>query len=120
VFALVQPRLAGLRHEVALAVALDRRAGLIAVLEVARGGQDAVALEPRDVLGPLLRVGAAGFVLVHNHPSGDARPSHNDVEITRHLARAGELVGLPLIDHLVIGAACFRSLAEELAMEVVE
>ncbi|MCP3963407.1 MAG: JAB domain-containing protein [bacterium] len=61
------------------------------------------ALEPRGILSAGLLLNAAGFILAHNHPSGDPSPSPEDQAVTRRMAEAGEVVGVKLIDHLVLG-----------------
>lgn len=81
---------------------LNRRRELIAEEVVARGGPDGVVTEPRQVLARALEVGATGLILVHNHPSGDSRPSAADRRFTRLLATAGECLGIRLHDHLVV------------------
>ena len=101
---LYSDRLADLDYEVVLALAVDGRNQLRQELEVARGGAHGAALLPRDVLRPLIRAGASAAILVHNHPSGDPRPSVEDVHMTRELARAAAIVGIELLDHVVIGA----------------
>lgn len=97
-------RLGGLVNEVMLAVALDGRNHAIAELEIAVGGAHGLCVTARDILRPLIRAGASAFVLVHNHPSGDPTPSVEDVAMTRAIAAAAELVGIPLVDHVVVGA----------------
>ncbi len=69
----------------------------------------------RDVLSPALRDGASAIVLVHNHPSGDPTPSPEDIAMTRAVRSAGELVGIPLIDHVVVARGGASSLSECLA-----
>jgi DNA repair protein RadC len=116
IFHLVAPRLAGLQQEVFLVVGLDIRNQLLEVLEVGRGSVNGVEVHPREVFRPLVRMAAAGGVLVHNHPSGDPTPSPEDHELTRRLHAVGQLVGIPIIDHVVIGSHSFRSLAESLGI----
>ena len=96
--------LGSLMHEVVLALALDGRNHLLQELEVARGGIHGAALTPTDVFRPLIRADARAFVLLHNHPSGDPTPSHEDVVMTRAVAHVGEIVGIPLLDHVIVGA----------------
>lgn len=96
-------RLGGLDHEVVLALAVDGRNHLIQEFEVASGGRHGAAVTPADVLRPLIRAGASALLLLHNHPSGDATPSHEDIVMTKALSAAGTLVGIPLLDHVVIG-----------------
>jgi len=98
-----EQRLGGTAHEVVLALALDRRHHLLAEIELARGGLHGAALTAPDVLRPLIRVGASAFILIHNHPSGDPTPSADDIAMTGAVGIAGEMVGLPLADHLIIG-----------------
>ena len=105
VFRLVAPRVAGLQQEVFLALGVDIRSGLLDVVEVARGTVNGVEVHPREVFRPLIRMAAAGAVLVHNHPSGDPTPSHEDVELTRRLRAVGEVLGIPVIDHVVVERA---------------
>jgi DNA repair protein RadC len=109
---LVAPRLAGLAQEVFLAIGVDIRNGLLDVVEVARGSVNSVEVHPREVFRPLLRMAAAGGVLVHNHPSGDPTPSPDDIDLTRRLREVGQLIGIPIIDHVVIGDHSFRSIVD--------
>jgi DNA repair protein RadC len=107
-------RLGGLMHEVMFAVALDGKCHFLAEVEIATGGAHSLAVRPRDVLRPLLRGGASTFVLVHNHPSGDPTPSPEDLRMTRVVADCADAIGVPMIDHLIIGArgGGYRSLLE--------
>ena len=70
---------------------------------VSTGTLSASLVHPREVLGPALRAGAAGLILVHNHPSGDPTPSREDLRLTRQLADGARLLDLRLHDHLIIG-----------------
>jgi DNA repair protein RadC len=117
VYRCVAPRLAGLSQEVFLAIGVDVRNGLLDIVEVARGSVAHVEVHPREVFRPLIRMAAAGGVLVHNHPSGDPAPSSNDRELTRHLREVGRLLGIPIIDHVVVGDRSFRSIAEWMGTE---
>jgi DNA repair protein RadC len=64
------------------------------------------------VFRPLIRCAAAAAIVAHNHPSGDPTPSPEDYALTRRLRAVGDLVGIPLLDHVVIGAADYASIAE--------
>ena len=112
VFECVRARLAGLAQEVFLVIGVDIRNGLLDIVEVARGSVAGVEVHPREVFRPLIRMAAAGGVLVHNHPSGDPTPSPEDVALTRRLRQVGELLGVPIIDHVVTGDNAFRSVDE--------
>jgi DNA repair protein RadC len=73
-------------------------------------------VHPREVFRPAIRNAAAAIVLVHNHPSGDPSPSRDDVEITRRLLRAGELLGIPVLDHVIVAGRRYVSLRREQLM----
>jgi DNA repair protein RadC len=118
VFRIVGPRVAGLQQEVFISIGVDIRNGLLDIVEVARGTVHAVEVHPREVFRPLIRMAAAGGVVVHNHPSGDPTPSREDIELTRRLRAAGDVLGLPIIDHVVIADGGFSSIAEWLGTEL--
>jgi DNA repair protein RadC len=103
VFAVLQRRLARRRQERFLVVALDARNRIIRHHVVALGSLAVCVVHPREVFGPVIRDRAAAVILVHNHPSGDPTPSPEDVELTDRLAKAGQLLGITVLDHLVIG-----------------
>jgi DNA repair protein RadC len=118
VFRVVLPRIAGLPQEVFIVLGLDIRNGLLDVVEVARGTVHGVEVHPREVFRPLVRMAAAGAVVVHNHPSGEPTPSQEDIELTRRLRAVGELIGIPVVDHVVVSDTGFRSVAEFLGTEL--
>lgn len=97
-------RFAAPGQEIMGALYLDSRNRLMGEQEVYRGTLNRAAVEPRAVLKEGLLRDAAGFVLFHTHPSGDPSPSAEDLAFTRRLAQSGELIGVRLIDHLIIGA----------------
>ena len=107
-----RPRLASLDHEEVWLLMLDGRNGLKSVARIAQGGLHGCALTPRDVLRPALRDGASAVILVHNHPSGEPTPSGEDVEMTRAVVAACEVVGVPLLDHVVVARGGASSLLE--------
>jgi DNA repair protein RadC len=76
------------------------------------GGLSSVEVHPREVYRRAVEVGAAAVVAVHNHPSGDPTPSHEDRRLTRRLEEAGHVLGIPLLDHVVIGRGRHVSLRE--------
>jgi len=118
IFRICAPRVAGLQQEVFIVVGVDIRNGLLDVVEVARGSVHTVEVHPREVFRPLVRMAAAGGVVVHNHPSGDPTPSLDDIALTRRLREAGSLLGVPIIDHVVIGDGVYRSIAEHMGTEL--
>ena len=80
--------------------------------QVSVGTQSASLVHPREVLGPALREGACSVILIHNHPSGDPEPSDEDRDLTRRLEAVGELVGIRVLDHVVVGHDRYVSVLE--------
>jgi DNA repair protein RadC len=112
VFERLHPRIAGLVQEVFVVLALDVRNVVLEEIEVARGCLTGVEVHPREVFRPLIRCAAASAIVAHNHPSGDPRPSPEDVALTARLRNVGELVGIPLLDHVIVTAGGFESMAD--------
>lgn len=110
---MLEPGLRGRREEELHALFLDRRRRPVARRRLTRGSDSYTVVDPRHVYRVAVGVGASAVILAHNHPSGDPSPSPQDRRITDRVARAGQVLGIPLLDHLVIGAGTFRSLAEE-------
>ena len=100
-------RFAGLRKEVFVVVLLDAKNRPMRVEEVSVGCLTWSVVHPREVFVPAVREGAAAVIVAHNHPSGDPEPSRQDLEVTDRLHRAGALLGIPLLDHLILaGERC--------------
>jgi len=85
-------------------VLLDTRYRLIAVREVSKGTLNESLAHPREIFKPAITFSAYAIVVVHNHPSGDPRPSEADIPLTRKLAEAAQLLQISLLDHVIIGA----------------
>ena len=101
---LVAPLVECLDHEQFFVLPLNRKNRLIGrPRTVSVGTVDSSLAHPREVYRECVRVSASGVIVVHNHPSGDSTPSHEDVTITRRLIDAGKLLRIPLLDHLVLG-----------------
>ncbi len=111
--AIVRPHLLEKPQEHVVALLLDVRHRLIRLHPVAVGSLSASLVHPREVFRPAIAAGAAAMLLAHNHPSGDPEPSAADVELTRRLQDAGELVGIPVVDHLIIATGGVVSLRAE-------
>jgi DNA repair protein RadC len=105
-------RLAGAVVEEFWVLALDVRHRLQFELCAARGSLTGVEVHPRDVFRPLIREAAAAAIFCHNHPSGDPSPSRQDIELTTRLREVGELCGIVVLDHVVVAADGYTSLAE--------
>ena len=103
VVALVAPQLRGCDREHFWALALNTKNQLIRTLEVSIGSLNASIVHPRELFKEAVRASAASIVVVHNHPSGDATPSGADIQLTRRLVKAGDVLGIEVLDHVVIG-----------------
>lgn len=97
------PQLAWLRHERLLVALVDTRLRHAGTVEISTGTLNETSGHPREVLRPVITRGAYGFVLIHNHPSGDPTPSRADDKFTRRLIEAAELLQLRFLDHLIVG-----------------
>lgn len=97
------PRLRDLPQEEFHALLLNTRHRVVREVAVTRGILDASLIHPREVFRQAVVEGAAGIILVHNHPSGDPTPSAEDRAVTRQLGEAGRALGIPVLDHVVIG-----------------
>jgi DNA repair protein RadC len=110
---MVRAFIAGDPRESFVAVYLDNRHKVLAIHRVSIGTADASMVHPREVFGPALTMGAVALVVAHNHPSGDPMPSTEDRLVTERLRQAGDLLGVQLLDHVVIGSDRFYSFSEE-------
>lgn len=93
-----------------LTVMLDARHRYLARETISLGTLDASLVHPREVFRPAIEKAAAALVLVHNHPSGDVSPSRDDLAITRRLIEVGEVMGIPVLDHVIVAGDRFRSI----------
>ncbi len=100
------------RKEHFLAFYLNARSQLVHHETVSVGTLSASLVHPREVFAPALSHSAAALIVAHNHPSGDCSPSPEDKDATRRLSRAGELMGIPLLDHLIVSDGGFFSFKE--------
>jgi DNA repair protein RadC len=111
VLRVVGPGLRDLSVEEFHLLALDTRSRLIRDVLVTRGLLDSSLVHPREVFRAAIAEAAAGIILVHNHPSGDPTPSAEDRAVTRQLVAAGQLLDLPVYDHVIVAADRHVSLA---------
>lgn len=105
-------KLADLEHEVFNVIFMDNKHRILAFETMFRGTIDGASVHPREVVKRSLELNAAAVVLVHNHPSGDAEPSRQDISITNRLKEALALVDIRVLDHFVVGGSDVVSLAE--------
>jgi DNA repair protein RadC len=105
------PHLAASDRERCVVAALDTKHRLLEVVTVSVGSLDRTFMAPREVFRDALLANAGAVVVAHNHPSGDVAPSADDERVTRRLVQAGEVVGVEVLDHLVVGGSRWVSLA---------
>jgi DNA repair protein RadC len=103
VASLMRPLLEPETCEVGYAVCLTAKMDLIGYHEISRGSIDSTPMYPREVFKAAVLVNAASVILVHNHPSGDPTPSTVDCELARRTKQAGEILGIEVLDHIIIG-----------------
>ena len=107
---LVASRLKGKKREHFLVILLDTRNQLIKVSEISVGSLDTSIVHPREVFKEAITASAASVIFVHNHPSGDPQASEDDIELTKRLSTAGEIIGIDVLDHIIIGGKNYLSL----------
>lgn len=108
---LEETRLATVEHF--YVILLNTKNNVLAVELVSVGGLDVSLAHPREVFKPAIRRSASSIILAHNHPSGEPTPSPEDIEISKRLAESGKLLGIPVLDHLILGDGKYVSLREQ-------
>jgi DNA repair protein RadC len=106
-------RLKDKKKEYFLALLLDTRNHLIKTAEISVGSLDSSIVHPREVFKEAISASAAAVIFVHNHPSGDTEASEDDIQLTKRLVEAGEILGIDILDHVIIGGKGFRSMKRE-------
>ncbi len=102
-----------LPKEIFRVVMVNVKNQLIASEDISVGGLSSSMSHPREVFSSAVRRSAYAVILIHNHPSGDPTPSDADISVTRQLSEAGRVLGIPVLDHVLIGDGCWRSMKEE-------
>jgi len=108
--------LSGARKEHFFTLYLDTRNRVIRKETISIGTLNASLVHPREVFQPAVECSAASVILVHNHPSGEAEPSREDLLLTKRLVSAGEIMGIDVLDHVIVARRCFVSLKERKLM----
>jgi DNA repair protein RadC len=93
-------------------ISIDSRGRLISKDVLTTGTLNETIINPREIYQKALSRNAHSIVIVHNHPSGDSSPSLEDIEVTKSIYETGKLIGIPLLDHLIIGKNSFTSLKQ--------
>lgn len=111
------PLLKGLNQERFVGLYLDGKHRIVLERTISEGSLTASLVHPREAFAPAVRASAAAVIFLHNHPSGDEVPSREDRELTARLAACGRLLGIPMLDHIVVGAERYFSFADHRLME---
>jgi len=91
------------RQEHFRALLLNTKNGLLRKVTISKGSLNASLVHPRDIFYAAIKANAASIILVHNHPSGDPEPSREDLEFTRRIVKCGEMLGISILDHIIVG-----------------
>jgi len=110
VVSIVKSQLKGKKKEHFLVLCLDTRNNVINCRAISMGSLDTSIVHPREVFKEAISSSAASVILVHNHPSGDPEPSKEDIELTKRLAKAGEIMGIEVLDHIIVCDKSYSSL----------
>lgn len=108
----LMPRLRYAAKEQFVVILLNNKNKVIGTEVVSEGSLSSSIVHPREVFAPALLHHAAAIMVAHNHPSGDPKPSIEDEEVTRQLLRSGKVLGIPMIDHVIIGDGNYYSFLE--------
>lgn len=112
VYRLLKKQLEGQDREHFVVILLSSKNAVIGVETVSIGTLNASIVHPREVLKPAVVNSTAAIILAHNHPSGVATPSQEDIAITKRIRKAGEILGIDVLDHVIVGKGTYQSLKE--------
>lgn len=113
VFHFYREQLGGLKKEEFHVLLLDAKNRKIKDVRVSEGSLTSSLVHPREVFNPVIRESAAAVILIHNHPSGDPAPSQEDLHITRRLREIGEVMGVRVLDHIIVGKGRYVSFVDD-------
>ena len=108
----LEAELSELGYEKFIALALNTKNHVTAVLPVSSGSLNASIVHPRELFQRAILANAASIIVCHNHPSGDPTPSPEDIALTRKLVEAGQLLDIPILDHVILGYGKYSSFKE--------
>lgn len=111
--ALLMPRLRFASTEHFIVILLDTKSKVISLQEISQGSVNASLVHPREVFAQAVLYHASAILVGHNHPSGEVMPSRDDRELTVNLVKAGRILGIPLLDHLIIGDGVYYSFKQQ-------
>ena len=94
-------------------IILDTKNNVRGIEHISTGSLNSSIVHPRETFKPAIKKSASSIILLHNHPSGEAEPSHEDIVLTNRLDECGKILGIKVLDHIIIGDSCFYSFKEE-------
>jgi DNA repair protein RadC len=109
----LKPKFRGKKKEHFWAVLLDTRSHIIKSIEISVGSLDSSIVHPRELFKEAIAASSSSLIVAHNHPSGNPEASQEDIVLTKRLIQAGNVIGIELVDHLIIGDGTFISLKRE-------
>ena len=101
-----------LKKEVFKGILLNTKNHVLKSTNISIGSLNSSIVHPREAFSDAMKCGISSIIFAHNHPSGDTEPSKEDIEITKRLVEAGEILGIKVLDHIIIGDGRFLSLKE--------
>ena len=107
---LLMPELRYEKREIAKVLLLNSKNIVLKITDISMGGANFAYIEPKEIFEEAIKIGAPKIILVHNHPSGDSKPSKNDFKITDRIYEASDILGIQLLDHIVIGDGTYESI----------
>lgn len=113
VYQLLRPYFADLQHEEFYIVLLKRNNEVLSIKQLSVGGTTGTIVDAKIVFRNAMECGASGIILAHNHPSGNKQPSSEDISLTRKLRSFGEMIDMPILDHLIVADNGYFSFADE-------
>lgn len=113
VFRHYHPHLRGLKRELFKVILLDGKNRIIRDATISEGSLTMSIVHPREAFNPAIRDSAGAVIFIHNHPSGDPTPSREDHQLTKRLVACGDLLGIKVLDHLVVGDGRYYSFADQ-------
>ncbi|MFA7502986.1 MAG: DNA repair protein RadC [Anaerovoracaceae bacterium] len=109
----IADELRDLQQEHFVVLLLDTKNSIISKELITVGTLNSSIVHPREVFKPAIKKSSSAIILVHNHPSGDSTPSREDIDVTKRLIKVGDVIGIEVLDHIIIGGAGYTSLREQ-------
>lgn len=102
------------KREIVKVIILNSQNVVIKIQNISQGGTNSANVDPKDLFAEAIKLGAPKIIMVHNHPSGNSKPSQQDIEFTERMEQASEILGIQLLDHIVIGYNEYTSIKSHL------